>query len=436
MHDWIIIGAGPSGLTCATHLPGNTMVLEKRSQVGGCHRVQWNQGFFSEHGPRVYHGGYVNASRLFREHGIRWDDAFQKTDYAPDHIDGQRWYQWMSWRALAMLTVATAFYWIGVPLRGSVRETLDRWGIRDRDRRMIDTVCRFSDGSGIDRYTLGQFVSGFDYHVVYPFYTPRQPLDTGLWGPIRRSLESRGVVVKTGIGIRRVLHDGTRVYGVVTESGRRLMTRRVVLCLPPVSLSRVLKASGLYDFGDLSKATTYIPYWSYSIHVRSGVDRLVAVDGFTDTSWGLIWMDLPMHGVATRVLSVAITRVDAPSDRGLVARGAPRDAVIAEILRQLPLTPEARANIVRIVPTQESDHAYVAAAGTPRLPQWHPQIEGLAMVGCANGMSRYDFTSIESAVQNAMAFCGVRRSQPWTMWWISVVLAVLAACVWLARRYT
>lgn len=436
MHDWIIVGGGPSGLTCATHLPGNIMVLEKRRQVGGCHRVQWNQGFFSEHGPRVYNGGYVNARRLCREHGIRWDDAFQRTEYAPDHIDGQRWYQWMSWRALALLTLASLLYWIGVPLRGSVRDALDRWGIGGLERRRIDTVCRFSDGAGIDRYTLGQFVSGFDYHVVYPFYTPRQPLDRGLWGPIRESLESRGVVVKAGVEIRRVLHDGTRVLGVVTDTGRRLMARRVVLCLPPVSLSRVLKASGLYDYADMSKATKYIPYWSYSIHVRPGVERLVAVDGFVDTPWGLIWMDLPMNGVATRVLSVAITRVDAPSTRGLVARGAPQDAVIAEILRQLPLTPEARDAIVKVVPTMESDQAYVAAAGTPRLPQWHPQIEGLGMVGCANGLSRYEFTSIESAVQNAMAFCDVRRSQPWTLWWITVVLASVLALVWLARRYT
>jgi len=325
------------------------------------------------------------------------------------------------------MTVASVAYWLGLPVRGSVRDALDAWGVRGMDRRRIDTVCRFSDGAGIDRYRLRQFISGFDYHSLYSFYTPSQPLDQGVWTPIQQSLERRGVVVKTGVGVQRVLHDGTRVRGVVTSTGRRIEARNVVLCLPPKAVTRVLHASGLQSYGSLAKATRYIPYWSYAVHLRPEVHDVVSVDGFLETRWGLIWMDLGMMG-HTRVLSVAITRVP---------KGLGDDAVIAEMLRQLPLTPEARASIVRVVPTAESDSATVDAEGTEALPQVHPQVQGLAMVGCANRRSRYGFTSIESAVQNAMVFCNVRRKQPWTLWWITVVICVMALFVsWLILAYS
>jgi hypothetical protein len=443
MHDWIVIGGGPSGLTCATYLPGNVLVLEKRRDVGGCHRVQWDHGDFSEHGPRVYNGGYVNLRELMRHHGVAWDDVFRETQYSPDHIDGKRWYQWMSWRAMLMVTMATLAYMVGLPVRGSVSASLDGWGVTDRrERRLFDTVCRFSDGAGMDTYRLSQFIAGFDYHVVYPFYTPRRTLDQSLWAPITSSLERRGVTIHRGVEVQSLLIRQGRACGVVTAQGRTIESRNVVLALPPKPMATILKATGVWNYHAFAKATAYIPYWSYAVHVRytSDIEPVLVGDGFQSTPWGLIWIDLGLQNLATRVVSVAITRVDAPTAEGLIARGQSNDVIIAELLRQLPLTPRARASIVRVVPTREGDHAYVNRVGTPHLPMLHPHVKGLAMIGCANGQSAYPFTSIEAAIQNAMIFCGRRPRQPWTVWRVTmasvvmVVAAVAASMLW--RRHT
>ncbi|MGA1563859.1 MAG: FAD-dependent oxidoreductase, partial [Pontimonas sp.] len=419
MVDTIVVGGGPAGLTCASLLPGNTLVLERRRQVGGCHRVQYDsEGRFSEHGPRVYSGGYVNLDRMLSMIGLRWTDVFAPVHYAPDDIDGQRWYQWLSWRGLLMVTLMTLAYMLGVPIEGSVKSAAEWWRLSAKERRNLDTVCRFSDGAGDDRYRQSQFVAGFDFHAVYPFYEPRESLDYALWRPWTEWLRSRGVRVETGARVSRVLISGGRAVGVRTANGREILARRVVVCLPPKPLMRLLRDSEVYAYPDLKK-TQYIPYWSYSLHFEPGEGPLVE-PGFRDTAWGLIYMDLSRHLVnqPTAILSVAITRVDR------VPKGVSDDRIETELLRQLPLLPEARRRLVAVVPTRESDHAYVNAVGTRPIPFEHPHVEGLATVGCANGRSRYPFTSIESAIQNAMVFCGHRPRHPWTIRSIAIVALI------------
>src|SRR5258708_23982280 len=57
---YLVIGAGPSGLSLAYHLQGDTLVLEKESQVGGlCRSFHHQNGVFdigghSFHTPHAY----------------------------------------------------------------------------------------------------------------------------------------------------------------------------------------------------------------------------------------------------------------------------------------------------------------------------------------------------------------------------------------------
>lgn len=440
LFDYILVGGGPTAMALATYLPGTKIILEKREHMGGCHKVQRDaEGLFCEHGPRVYSGSFVNFRAFLETHGISWDDAFRTVAYAPDHIDGKRWYQWMGWRALVGLTIATMAYMLFLPQTESVSSFLDQWRVTDaRERRLFDTVCRFSDGAGSDAYRLDQFIAGFDFHSLGKFYVPKESLDTGVWARVTESLRTRhNVSIRTNTSVQTVLVDRGRAAGVRTrDGGTYLAGTAVILCVPPQSMSSIMRASGLVDFRDIATRTAYIPYDSYCLHFHPGPEPVLATTpGFVDTPWGLIYIDLGhIGGSSTRVLSVAVTRVHERSPvTGLSSRDSSADQVVGELVRQLPLTDHARDRLIKVVPTPEGEHAYMHVPGTEvTIPSTHPQVQGLAMVGIANGTSRYPFTSIESAVQSAMHFCSVRRHTPWTARHIVVgvlVLAILAVVV-------
>jgi phytoene dehydrogenase-like protein len=70
---YVIVGAGPSGLTLA-YLLGRSgkqcVVIDRETVIGGCHRVLRVDGLFTEHSPRVYLSSYINFAWLLKEMGI------------------------------------------------------------------------------------------------------------------------------------------------------------------------------------------------------------------------------------------------------------------------------------------------------------------------------------------------------------------------------
>jgi phytoene dehydrogenase-like protein len=91
--DVVIIGAGLSGLTCATALQQsglNVMVIEADERAGGRIKTDLVNGYRLDHGFQVYNTGYLDANRVFDLKAlqlqefysgaiIRYKGAFHKT---------------------------------------------------------------------------------------------------------------------------------------------------------------------------------------------------------------------------------------------------------------------------------------------------------------------------------------------------------------------
>lgn len=410
-YDYILIGGGPTALTLATYLKGRVALIERHTVLGGCHRIL-PEPRFVEHGPRVYYGGYVNVARVLKCIGVSWDDAFEKSPYSPERIGDKRWYTAFSWTELLSMGVdfcVMALFNEHLGRDITMKDYCESRGFSERSSRYVDLICRFSDGAGSDRYSLREFLSGFDQHALFPFYVPQRPL-AWVFDTWHRALLDRGVDVFLGDAVTAV-----SAHQVTTASGKTLRaTRKVVLCVPPMHAHRLLKASGIKDqrFEKFAKKTKYEPYWSVSFFA-SGYDIPPP-----DTEWGVVAVQYPFG-----VLSAAATLFDvASSVTGVsIRQTSSSDEIAREIRRQLGLPDDVE--YAYLSETHPADQAFFAAASRgyygPSLPC------GIDTVGCHNGNSSYGFTSMESAVQNALSYAGESTSDVLTLGGVLRVLVIV-----------
>jgi len=81
-YDYIIVGGGPTGMTLAWLLGSkdkSVLLLEQEKVLGGCHRVQRVDGYFTEHGPRVYSNSNLMFIELLKDMDIDFFQIF--TEY-------------------------------------------------------------------------------------------------------------------------------------------------------------------------------------------------------------------------------------------------------------------------------------------------------------------------------------------------------------------
>lgn len=432
--DTVVVGGGPAGLTLATYLPGKTCLIEHES-IGGCHRVRRDRGLFAEHGPRVYSGAYVNVAEVLRDIGTSFRETFRPYKFSPENIDGKRWFTVFSPREMIALSIAFCRYVYDTRFGKDV--TMLEWcganGFGVESIRYVDAVCSFSDGADASRYSLNEFLSGFDQHTLYGFYEPRRPHDKHLFPLWKTHLEKIKGVKIVRAHVDRALHENGRVGGVRTSDGKTFSARAVIFAIPPASLVPVLKNSNLAEpgFERFSRATKYDPYWSVAYHFERDA-RVLDHEGFRSTPWGIIYLDMPFADERYKVLSVAATKWNVPSPAtGKTLKQHMKekndDAIIAEIERQLRLPSKP---VRAAIPTGTYfDTAFVAAARAGHWPAKLACCSGLFSVGTHNGLSDYRFTSMESAVQNALAFCGKKRRQ---CVHVSDALRILATLVFAA----
>ena len=302
-YDAVIIGAGHNGLVCACYLAGaglKVCVVERRGVVGGAAVTEeFHPGFrnstasytvsllnpkviadlkLASHGLRVVErpfanflplsdheylkvGGGIEATqaevaKFFRRDAEKLPAYYARLDAVADVLRGllletppnvgggwpQLLHAWKSGRVLAKLPLAAQRDVLDL-FTVSAADWLDRWFESDPIKACFgfDAVV----GNFASPYTPGSAYVLL-HHVLGEVNGKK-----GAWGhaiggmgaitqAMRREAEARGVDIRTGQGVARIVERGGRAQGVALDDGSEIAARCVVSNAHPRALLKLL----------------------------------------------------------------------------------------------------------------------------------------------------------------------------------------------------
>jgi hypothetical protein len=432
-YDYIVVGAGPTGLALAQVLSKTSRVLlvEKRDYLGGCHGVtRVHDGMMTEHGPRIYIDNFLVFKELLNDMGAQFDNLFVKYNFSTVSMMLE------AIRVLSLREIAT-LGWSFMTLNNSYKEItlLEYLSSHDFSKASIDIldrIGRLTDGGSADTYTLFSFLQILNQNFLYGIYQPRVPNDVGLFRIWEDALLKCGVGIMKNATVEEFVVDAAnaKVLGVALRDSRTndrpivCGCNNIILACPPQDVQRILSAHGELgaafgpNFERFQEETQYLPYISVIFHWRSEI-TVPKIWGYPRTAWGVgnivlsDYMDFNDPRSKT-VISTVITMPDAPSDALNVSANEISDkrAVMKEVFRQLqqvyPDLPEPDYQFLtqsaydaeqrRWVPF---NHAFMTTTHG-YVPNRSALFDNLYNCGVQNGNSSYSFTSMESSVANAV----------------------------------
>ena len=302
-YDLIIIGAGPSGLVlaqCVIKLNKKILILEKESDIGGCHRVRRVNGLFTEHGPRIYSTTYKVFNKLLKEMNVEFKELFKEYNFTITQIGGETVFSTLEWRELILLGIELFKLMINknTGINISMEDFLRNNNFKEDSIEIIDRVCKLTDGGGIEKYTMNQFLQLFNQQILHKLYQPNKPLDEGLFKIWKEYLEKNGVEFSLNIEIEDIKIDNGKIENIKIRRGSNnfiINGDKYVFAIPPKNLNEIVKKYDIKnDWGDLerfSKETEYIDYISVTFHWSKKLE-LNKIYGFPKTEWGLAYIVL------------------------------------------------------------------------------------------------------------------------------------------------
>jgi hypothetical protein len=444
-YDYVIIGGGPCGLTVALYLSKmgkKCCIIDKNKSLGGCHRVTRVDGLFTEHGPRVYSSAYLNFKQVLSHLRLEFNTLFTKYNFNISSIQNESFsnFTFREKVAIGKELVKLVFHMNKRDLEFmSVREFASRNNFSSRAQDYMDRICRLTDGAGYDKTNMYQFIQLINQNFFYELYQPKNPNDKVLfrvWESVLLDLKVdifKNCDVRGIEGVCENKNDGLKnlkkVKFTKDENDEEIEGLNVVCCIPPRHFIRiapkiatemwgVYNRVNMYEWSEFNSYINNIPvsfHWSEKI-------KLPKVWGFPRDDWGIAFIVLSEYMNADgnmnnneTVISTCVTRQDVKSSvTGKTMQESNEEEIVSEVFRQLkisfPELPEYERAIVHPNVKNvngkwvEDDTAYVNTYKLKYISSFHPQIPGFYFVGTHNGYSYYNFTSMESAVTNAMEF--------------------------------
>lgn len=429
-YDYVIVGGGPTGMTIAWILSNQkkkVLLIEKDEVLGGCHKVLRVNGYFTEHGPRVYSNSFLMFIEILSDMNIAFTDLFIPYKFKHVNIDNKTI---LSLNFNEIMALLSAFIKLIVNKdygkTVSIKDFMIENNFSESSYDYIERLCLLTDGATIEDYTLFQFLQLVNQQFFYSLFQPKLPNDKGLIKLWTNKLLENNVKILLNSQVIKIDVENNNVSKlIIIENGiqKEIIGNKYVLSIPPKPFYDLISSNPKTEnnFGNNKEIqqwkvkNSYFDYITLTFHYKNEV-TLPKLNGFPRTPWGIgfvilsNFMNFKTDEPSKTVISICITMLNVPNEEGKTANQSSHEEIIKYVKEQLSFFPNP--DLVIISPTIKrsgnvwinEDTAYVVTT-EQRFIKPKGNISNLYYVGIHNGNSSYNFTAIESAVQNAIHYC-------------------------------
>jgi len=421
-YDLVIIGGGPAGLALAQcAIKSNKkkiLIIERENDIGGCHRVRQIDGLMTEHGPRVYSSAYKVFQTLLNDMNLDFYNLFKEYNFSISHIGNETLLSILTFKEKFHLFSSFIFYMINSNYGKNITmlNYMKNYNFTFKSYDVIDRLCRLTDGASSDNYDLYKFLQLINQQFLYKLYQPIQPNNIGLFTKWKSYLIENNVDILLNSTVDKINIVNNKVISV-NQNNEEIFGDVFVLATPPASFIDLLNDQTINTFTDNFKEfvekTNYNNYISIIFHWDIKL-QLNLVYGFPKSDWGLAFIvlsDYMKFDTSKTVISTAIT---IPNYKSITlnksANQCTKDEIIKEAFNQLK---QSFPNL------PDPTHAKISSGDYYKDDQWNTidkafistnlylpfkskTILNLYNLGTQNGKHIYQFTSLESAVTNAV----------------------------------
>ena len=436
IYDYCIIGAGPSGLTLAylfSCIGKKCIIIDDNQDIGGCHRVTRINGLFSEHGPRIYSSSFKNVINLLKTMNIDFYKLFTSYKFTISNV-GNYSLKNFTFNEISSF-VYHYLYMIIRPDHGkniSMKDFMETNLFSNNTKDYIDRLCLLTDGASSEKYSLNKFFQLINQQFLHTIYQPKVPNDNGMFKSWKQKLIKNNVEILLDTSVIQLNGNVNKVDSIKICNNKNniiydILANKFIMCIPPKPLLKLLLSNNIYSnsFGNIqsfsdwvykSSYTNYIPiafHWSDNIKLKD-------VWGFPKSEWGIAFIVLSnymkfFNEHSKLVISTCVTKPDSLSlFINKTANQCDENELKQEVLRQLrisfPELPEPSFMIINPNLKKinnkwiEPDTAFIQTYDNTFLKSESDITKNLYQVGTQNGNSKYNFTTMESAVTNSIVF--------------------------------
>lgn len=261
----IVCGGGPTGLRMCEQLLGigyYVELYEKQDNVGGCWKINWSDGYFTEHSPRVVVTSYHRFLELIKSFKLEtyklYGNSFSKNILFGKYI----------FNNFSFIDKFKLFYAIYLQDNSSDKRTVQKWmddvKLSNSGKKGLTKLC--IDIAMHPKYlsykiAMKTFKEGTNSNFV-------QIKSGDLWiKKYKEKLIKKGLKIYYNSELIKLKKRGSIITSAIIENNE-IQGDMFVLCMPLYSLRKVLKNSYGKEIKDnwmdWEKFKQYVKYSTYS----------------------------------------------------------------------------------------------------------------------------------------------------------------------------